>query len=539
MISITQDKPDTKRSTDLGGRPADTGGRPADPGGRPVVVGGRKRKERQAPDGGQGNLRLWLSVLLALALWQVGAVLFRRYMGLGGFLVATPTEVCRRLLALLAEAGFWHRVWFSLCRILSGFFAALAAGSLLAMAAGRFPLLRTFFWPYISVVKSTPVASFVILCLIWVGSANLSAAISFFMVLPIVYSNMLEGIRSTDRKLLEMAEVFRAGWGRRILYIYLPQLKPYLISACSVSLGMTWKAGIAAEVIGIPRGSVGEMLYEAKIYLNATDLFAWTAVIILISAIFEKAFMILLRRAYGRLEAMGNSEQVGGDAQADEERSEAGSERAEAGSVHSEAGSAAAPDAEAGDITVEGLYKAYGDKKVLTAFSAVFPAGKCTCIMGDSGVGKTTLLRILMGLADADAGLVTGLAGCKPAAVFQEDRLCDSFSAVTNVAFACAKTVTRRRIASHLAAVGLGESLRQPVRELSGGMRRRVAVVRAMLAGGQILFLDEPLKGLDEQNKEAVAAYILRHAEGRTILMVTHSLDEAALMGGAVLSMQG
>ena len=468
---------------------------------------------------GNRSVKLALSILLALALWQAGTVLFSWYMPLGSFLVATPTSAFGRLLSLLVKADFWLRVWFSFARIAAGFFAALAVGSLLAVAAGRFPLLETLFWPYITVIKATPVASFIILCLIWMGSANLSATISFFMVLPIVYSNVLQGIRSTDAQLLEMAEVFRVGWGRRMIYIYLPQLKPYLISACSVALGMTWKSGIAAEVIGIPRGSIGEMLYEAKVYLNAPDLFAWTAVIILISAAFEKAFMALLKKAYEKLEGLGKWE---------------GALPGEPAGFESAGYAMGAGE----DIVIRGLNKAYGGKQVLKDFTATFPAGQCTCVMGDSGIGKTTLLNILMGLAPPDAGSVTGLEGKKPAAVFQEERLCDSFSAVANVSLACGKKAAPDIIASHLAALGLGESLNQPTRELSGGMRRRVAIIRAVLAGGQVLYLDEPLKGLDEHTREVVADYVREHTKGITTLMVTHSREEVDMMGGILLTLE-
>jgi NitT/TauT family transport system permease protein len=439
---------------------------------------------------------------------------------MGGFLVAAPTAVLRKLSALLATADFWLRVCFSLARIAAGFFAALLLGSLLAVAAGRFAFLEFLFWPYVAVIKATPVASFIILCLIWMGSANLSAAISFLMVLPIIYSNMLQGIRSTDGQLVEMADIFRVGWGRRMVYIYFPQLKPYMISACSVALGMTWKSGVAAEVIGIPRGSIGEALYEAKVYLNAQDLFAWTAVIILVSVAFEKVFMACLRKAYDKLENIGH---FAGEAPA----------MAEAALPPA----APRPASGAMDIRVQGLSKSYGDKQVLSNFSAVFLGGRCTCIMGDSGVGKTTLLRILMGLAAADSGAVDGIEGLKPGAVFQEDRLCDSFNAVSNVSLACGKRIAPERIASHLAALGLGDSLNQPVRELSGGMRRRVAIARAILAGSQILFMDEPLKGLDERNREIVAGYIREHTRGITTLMVTHSHEEVELMDGVLLTM--
>lgn len=122
------------------------------------------------------------------------------------------------------------------------------------------------------------------------------------MVVPIVYTNLLEGIRETDPKLLQMARVFGVRPLRRVLYIYLPQLRPYLLTAASISLGLSWKAGIAAEVIGIPEGSIGERLYEAKVYLSSADLFAWTVVIIAISILFEKLFLLLLQRGYARLQ---------------------------------------------------------------------------------------------------------------------------------------------------------------------------------------------------------------------------------------------
>jgi NitT/TauT family transport system permease protein len=157
-------------------------------------------------------------------------------------------------------------------------------------------------WPFMVAIKSVPVASFIILCLIWLSSKSLPTFISFLMVLPIVYTNMLQGIKSTDNKLLEMAAVFQVGWLKRMKYIHLPQLKPYLISASSVSIGLSWKAGTAAEVIGIPDGSIGEKLYEAKVYLSSGDLFAWTVVIIVVSISFEKLFLFLLNRLFTKVE---------------------------------------------------------------------------------------------------------------------------------------------------------------------------------------------------------------------------------------------
>jgi NitT/TauT family transport system permease protein len=214
----------------------------------------------------------------------------------------TPFAVAKHLLVLMSEQDFFNVVLFSLLRIFGGCFLAMAVGITLAVVAGHFRIIETMLWPFIQTIKSVPVASFIILCLIWLTSTNLSVFIAFLMVLPIIYTNILQGIKDTDFKLLEMASIFRVGWIKKIKYIYLPHIKPYFISACSVSVGLSWKAGIAAEVIGIPDGSIGEKLYEAKVYLSSVDLFAWTVVIVALSVVFEKLFLHLLKQFFLRLE---------------------------------------------------------------------------------------------------------------------------------------------------------------------------------------------------------------------------------------------
>lgn len=225
-----------------------------------------------------------------MIIWQIAS------MRLGSdILLVSPVKVVYRLGQLMITSVFWKSVFFTLSRIASGFFLAVAAGSILAAASSRYAGIRELLTPVILVIKSVPVASFIILALIWFSSGNLSVLISFLMVLPIIYTNVLGGIRSVDRQLLEMAQVFRLPGMRVARYIYLPQVMPFFYSACSVALGMSWKAGVAAEVIGIPKGSVGERLQQAKVYLDTPDLFAWTVVIVVASLIFEKTVLFLMR----------------------------------------------------------------------------------------------------------------------------------------------------------------------------------------------------------------------------------------------------
>ena len=172
---------------------------------------------------------------------------------------------------------------------------------MLAFGAGRFSLLEILLRPYVLAIKSVPVASFIILALIWLRTSQLSLFVSFLMVFPVLYTNVLTGIRGADGQLLEMARVFRVPWKRRARMIYLPAVEPFLLAGCATSLGMSWKAGVAAEVIGVVSGSLGERLYDAKIYLMTADLLAWTVVIVALSAGFEKLVLWLLRHILRRI----------------------------------------------------------------------------------------------------------------------------------------------------------------------------------------------------------------------------------------------
>ena len=245
----------------------------------------------------KNSIRRTLAVALALLVWQAGAMALDMHL-----LLVTPLEVVRRLFTLVGESGFWKTLLFSFSRIVLGFLLAFALGCLLGVLSGKWPLLETLLWPYVITIKTVPVASFIIISLIFFSARQLSTIISFLMVFPVIYSNVLEGIRSTDRELMEMAQVFRIGWWRRLGYIYLPHLKPFLFSACSVALGMSWKSGVAAEVIGVAAGSIGEKLYESKIYFLTEDLLAWTVVIVLVSVLFEKLFLRLMQAAFDRWE---------------------------------------------------------------------------------------------------------------------------------------------------------------------------------------------------------------------------------------------
>ena len=233
------------------------------------------------------------AIVIALLVWHLAAVALGQEI-----LLVSPIRVIQQLSVLCREMSFWQSILFTLTRIVAGFLSALIMGTILGVIAARVHILEVLLWPYMAVIKASPVASFIILCLIWTSSDNLSVIISFLIVLPVVYTNILQGMKATDKKMLEMASVYRLSTWKTIKYIYIPALKPYFTAACSIAVGMSWKSGTAAEVIGIPGGSIGEKLYKAKVYLSSADLLAWTLVIIVISVLCEKLVILLVRKFY-------------------------------------------------------------------------------------------------------------------------------------------------------------------------------------------------------------------------------------------------
>ena len=188
-------------------------------------------------------------------------------------------------------------------------------------------------------------------------------------------------------------------------------------------------------------------------------------------------------------------------------------------------------------IELKNLNKAFGEKQVLKNLNWTIPEGSTSVIMGPSGGGKTTLLRILLGLEQADSGTVSGLEGKRLSAVFQEDRLCENVSAVSNLRLVN-PALSRKSAESMLAKLGLGDALRQPVRELSGGMKRRVAIAHALCTEYDVLLADEPFKGLDEETKRRTMEFFSESVQGKTVIIVTHDPSEAEILEGRILLME-
>ncbi len=241
------------------------------------------------------KLPIWV-ILLWIALWQFFSMSVDSQI-----LLPTPLSVLEKLISLVCEGYFWVSILHSMLRITLGFLLAVSIGVLFSVISYKSKLFKQFISPFILISKSVPVASIIILILIWISSQNISIFISFIMVMPVVYTNVSSGIDSLDKGLSELSTVFKISAKTKIRYIIIPQIMPFFQSACMVGLGMCFKSGIAAEVIGLPEKSIGENLYQAKIFLDIPTLFAWTIVIIIISFLFEKTFAVLIKALTNKL----------------------------------------------------------------------------------------------------------------------------------------------------------------------------------------------------------------------------------------------
>ena len=487
-------------------------------------------------------VRTVLVGLFWLLLWQIAAIKLDK-----AIFLPKPIQVFRAFIRIGGRKSTLEIMMASFIRIMKGFLLALPCGFLFALFSHFCPTVKNLLQPLMRLMKAVPVASFTILALLWTDGEHLAQLVAAVIVLPVVYINLLEGFEKVSPQMLEMAKVFRVPWHRKIRFIYLPSVYPALLAACKIGLGFCFKAGIAAEVIGRPANSIGSQLYEAKLYLLTDELFAWTAVIVLLSMIFEGSCIYILNRigrCIKRIHRIRIQKPEGDNQQnASEAETKAGSDNKEALC-----------------LTVEQVGKSYGTQRVLNEISFVVKGGERLCFRGASGIGKTTLLRLVLGLERQETGRIhlTGIK--KMAAVFQEDRLMEDTDVYSNLYFtstgtgyydsACQeehsdehwrekrKGFDFAQADRHLAMIGLAGLGGRMTGELSGGMKRRVAIVRAVMSCPQLLVLDEPFTGLDEDSRRLAADYIDMYCKEAVVLLVTHDKEEEELMQASVYEMK-
>lgn len=422
-----------------------------------------------------------------LAVWVFAAALVAQPLILPG-----PGAVALALLRLICDAGTWAILAGSGARILGGLALAAVCGGLLAGISVRSRAFARLVAPALSFVKATPVACVVVLLLIWLGSARVSIAAVFLMALPGVYFSLVEGLSQVDKPLEQMFRLHGVrGWRLFCAHTW-REVLPFVLSCARAVIGMSWKAGVAAELIGMAVGTVGERIYQAKLLIETADLLAWTVLVVAASWACERVLVWLLRVS-GPV-AWGAAVRAHG---------------------HGLRGRARA----AGDGAAAELALAVGDRApwapALDGLVLNVPAGGRICVMGASGMGKSTLLSLAAG-------------ECAPCSmVFQDARLVESASALDNVLVCADARADASSATALLRLLVPGIDVHARVAELSGGQRRRVEIARALLCPGDAVILDEPFTGLDTAARDACAEVVLDLLDGRMLLLATHDAADA------------
>ena len=445
-----------------------------------------------------------LPIFFWLILWWLLSITINQPL-----LLVSPIIVFNKIINIILSNSFITIIISSISKITIGLFSATLTGIIFAYISNKNKYIKPLISSLILTIKSIPVASIIILILIWVSSANISIIISYMMVLPIIYQNILIAFDNLDNKLIEMANIFNINKYIKYRYIYISQLLPYFTSATITSIGFSFKAGIAAEIIGLPTNSIGTSLYESKIFFDIPSLFAWTIIIIILSYLYETFFKLLIKIIAIKLKKINISKYPSNNINSISKTLDK-------------------------DIIINNLTKIYDNKIVLNISKLIIKANKTTTIVGKSGNGKTTLINILMKLTNYDKGQILNLPSSY-STLFQEDRLVNNLDIYTNILLPhinkeSYKYITKPLIDTCLSKLDLIDSKDKLIIELSGGMKRRVALIRAILANYQILFLDEPFKGLDIETKNMTINFINEYAKDKTIILITHDILDAKLL---------
>lgn len=456
-------------------------------------------------DKGKFRLRKVVMFVFWILVWQALAL------GIGQpILFASPLQVGKELAGLVVTAAFWKVLLYSTGRILTGILLAFALGTGLGILAAFFPWLEELLQFPVTVLQAIPVACYAVLLLIWYGSDSLTVIITFVIVFPNLYFQTMAGVRDVDGKLLEMAQVYHFSRRDKAMVLYRPAMRSHIRGAAQASVGNAWKAGVAAEVIGLPAFSIGERIYLAKVYLNTAELFAWTVALVCMSWVMGRIIVRLLDWAFtAHVPIRGGSRTQN------------------------------APQ-KSGTLQITGLQKSYGEKALWgeQALTAAFPAGGTYALMEPSGAGKTTLFRILAGLESPDAGSVSWKDGqgreesLDTALAFEEERFAENLTLEENLKLA---GIAGAEVAQACRELLSEEELQKPLGQYSLGMGRRAEVIRCMLSPATVVLLDEPFNGMDENTRKKAAEFVKKHQNGRLLLCITHKPEETALLKAEIL----
>lgn len=444
------------------------------------------------------------AVLFWIAVWALVAG------GIGNpLLLAGPLETLQTLAQALVSDGFWRSVGQTTMRIVLTGLASALVGALLGVAAANWRFVQVLLAPVLQVMKSAPVGCVVVIVLVMSGSAGALVAIVAFVTLPPMYVAVLEGSNARAGQSRTCEQVLScAGVGRVRIFLSCtwPTMLPFLLAATKTAVGLSWKAGITAELLCVPLGSVGAAIYASKLTLDMPSLLMWTVVVMTLGWVCEKVLLALLGLTANspRLAVKMSCRRT-------------------------------PPRVSPGALIFEDVAFAYRYAMVLEGVSLVVPPGERVCLMAPTGAGKTTLISLAIRENRSQKGTV-----CAPAllgVVAQTDALVEVLTPLENVQLVSGSEISVDQLEREMGALLPAGTLDRAVSELSGGTRRLVQIARALYSPGKALVMDEPLTGLDVKTNKSACAFILSHQNGRPLLLTTHHAEDAQRLDARVVAL--
>lgn len=455
-------------------------------------------------------VRYTVAVLFWVAIWFCAALALDN-----DILLAGPVQTCEALLANLVSADFWMIVAESSVRIVGCAVAFSLLGMLLGLTASYSMWMRSLLAPLIQVMKSVPVVCVVVILLVTIGPQGAVAITIAFVALPPFYVVMLSAAEQSASDTARTLRLMGASATSVFFAFTCPALLPGLKDAAKTSMALSWRAGVMGELLGLPLGSIGTALYVSKLTLDTAGLLAWTIIVMLLAWICERAFVWLLgltaaspRLAVKRTRRLEKHEGIA-------------SESAMSSGVVLEG------------TALKNVAKSFGDKAVLEAFDLELGPNERICLMAPTGSGKTTALRIALGLERADAGTVSASEHC--GVVLQQSTLIPSLSALDNVLLVSSSSCSENRVAADLEALLPEGTVNKRADELSGGTKRLTEIARALFSSGRAIVLDEPFAGLDPEAKIRACQFIKEHLHDRALIVATHDATDAELLEAQIV----
>lgn len=425
------------------------------------------------------NRSFWpviLSVVFMIAVWQTAVILINNPV-----LFPTVGELLIQITGLFKEFSFYSALIATICRGLTGFACALFLAIILSAIAANSLFWKRFFQPIIVIIRSVPVISVVLMALIWFSPEQLPVFIALLTMFPILYQSATTGFEQVDKRLVEMAALFGKSKIRIFLTIYIPSAKNQIFGGISTATGFGWRAIIIGEVLSQPLHGIGTGMKMAQIYLNISELFAWTIVAVLVSYLFD----IIIRRLSKVRIHFGNGASQNHRPHNNKDKT----------------------------LILNDISKAFDDNQIFNQQNFHLNSDTIYLLKAPSGKGKTSLLRIIAGQLIPSTGSIERIHIHSKAFSYQDTRLCSWLTVAENIAYASDEKLnehfyTKEIFGQVTEKLEIGDILNKYPTEISGGQKQRVALARALVAKADLLLLDEPLNGLDDALKIRIMYYL-------------------------------